>query len=238
MHFPAIPTDDEFIWPKAKQSGSIQDETYRHIIYLLSCGYFRPGEKISLRQLSSGLNVSETPVRNALNRLIAESALDVQPNRHVRIPALTMRQFEELTDLRVMLEVKIAVAAAEKISDYEINNLSEINNELLSAISQGKTHRCIALNQKFHLKFYETASQSLTFNIIFGLWLRAGTLMHALLSSDDVVWRTKHHLTLIKSLKDRDIRACETAIEKDITDTYFEAIKIPPHVCLTTKAGT
>ena len=227
LHFPAMPTDDEFIWPKAKQSGSIQDNTYRHIIYLLSCGYFRPGEKISLRQLSSGLKVSETPVRNALNRLIAESALDVQPNRHVRIPALTVQQFDELTDLRVTLEVRITEAAAEKITDGEINRLSNINDELLSAISQGKTHRCIALNQKFHLTFYETASQSLTFNIIFGLWLRAGPLMHALLSSDDVVWRTNHHLSLIESLKCRDVRACKTAIEEDITDTHLEAIKLP-----------
>ena len=129
MHFPAMPTDDEFIWPKAKQSGSIQDNTYRHIIYLLSCGYFRPGEKVSLRQLSSGLKVSETPVRNALNRLIAESALDVQPNRHVRIPALTMQQFDELTDLRVTLEVRITEAAAEKYqttrsASFQISTMS------------------------------------------------------------------------------------------------------------------
>lgn len=227
MQFPAIPQDDGFVWPKGKPDSSIQDNTYRHIIYLLSCGYFRPGEKISLRQLSAGLNVSETPVRNALNRLIAESALDVLPNRHVRIPALTMEQFNELTDLRVALEVRITEVAAGKISTNEIDSLSAINERLLAAIRDGRTQRCIELNQKFHLTFYETAGLSLTFNIVFGLWIRAGALMHALLRSDDIAWRTQHHHVLLKALKDRDIETCTTAIRDDIMDTHDEVIKLP-----------
>ncbi len=227
MQFPPLSTSDEFIWPKAKPTDSLQDKIYRHVVYLLSCGYFRPGEKISLRQLSSALDVSETPVRIAFNRLTAESALDVHPNQHVSIPALTREQFTELTELRVDLEVRITAIAAQRVSEAEIDELERINNELLEAIKDRKTQNCIELNRRFHLSLYETAQRPLTFSLIFGLWIRAGAFMHASLRSDGVVWRTKQHLDLVAALRARDVDMCKIAIRRDIQDTYDELIKIP-----------
>ncbi len=227
MQFPAIPEDDAFIWPKAKASESVQDRVYRHLAYLLMCGFFRPGETISLRQLSSALDVSETPVRNALNRLVAESALDVLPNRHVCIPTLTREQFDELTQLRTALETDITAHAFHRAKKSDIKDLEEINRSLLEAIRERRIQKCIALNQRFHLTLYELADRPLTFGLITSLWLRAGTFMYATLRSDDVKWRTHQHVALIKGLKNKDVDACVKAIANDIADTHAEITKLP-----------
>lgn len=220
MRFPRIPEDDDFIWPKAKENETVQDKVYRQLAYLLICGFFRLGETISLRQLSSELNVSETPVRNALNRLVAEAAMDVLPNRHVSIPALTRAQFDELMELRTQLETTITLYAYRLIERDDIERLEKINDDLLTAMAENKHHKSIEQNQKFHLTFYELANRPLTFASITNLWLRAGTFMSVALRSDGVKWRTQEHKNLINALKMKNSDACVESIAKDIDETY------------------
>ncbi len=233
MRFPPIPEDDDFIWPKAKENETIQDKVYRQLAYLLTCGFFRPGETISLRQLSSELNVSETPVRNALNRLIAEAAMDVLPNRHVSIPALSRSQFDELTELRTQLETSITMHAYRRVQRKDIENLEKINDELLNAMAEHKLHKCIEQNQKFHLTFYELAKRPLTFAYITNLWLRAGTFMSVALRSDGVQWRAEEHKSLINGLKLKNSDACVESITRDIDETYQEIIKLKNEMIFT-----
>ena len=226
MRFPPIPEDDDFIWPKAKGRETVQDKVYRQLAYLLICGFFRPGETISLRQLSSELDVSETPVRNALNRLVAEAAMDVLPNRHVSIPALSRAQFDELMELRTQLETNITMHAYRRVTREDIEKLEKINEELLKAMGEHKLHKCIEQNQKFHLTFYELAKRPLTFASITNLWLRAGTFMSVALRSDGVQWRAEEHINLINALKNKNSDACVDAIARDIDDTYQSIVKL------------
>ncbi len=227
MQFPSNPDDETSIWPKTIGGDALQDKVYRHVVYLLTCGYFRPGETLSLRQLSSALNVSETPVRNALNRLLAESALDVLPNRHVQVPLLSRAQFDEIMDLRKLIEPEIAMHSYRNATRTDIARLEEINNELLEAIAARKLHRCIAQNQLFHLTFYELANRPLTFSLIWQLWLRSGAFMFTTLLSDDITWRAEQHEALIRALKMKDMDACVRAIYDDISETYKAIIRLP-----------
>lgn len=227
MQFLTIPVDEAAVWPKSTSGDALQDKVYRHIIYLLTSGYFRPGETLSLRQLSSALNVSETPVRNALNRLLAENALDVLPNRHVMVPLLTRPRFDEIMDLRKLIEPEIAVHSYRRTTRADIARLEDINNRLLEAIASRKLHRCVALNQLFHLTFYELADRPLTFHMIWQMWLRSGAFMFTTLLSDDITWRAEQHGTLIEGLKMKDMDACVQAIHDDVSETYKAIIRLP-----------
>ncbi len=227
MQVPSTPDDETLIWPKTIGGDALQDKVYRHVVYLLTCGYFRPGETLSLRQLSSALNVSETPVRNALNRLLAENALDVLPNRHVRVPLLTRAQFDEIMDLRKLIEPDIAMHSYRNATRADIARLEDINTELLEAIGARKLHRCIALNQLFHLTFYELANRPLSFNLVWQLWLRSGAFMFTTLLSDDITWRAEQHESLIGGLKMKDMDACVRAIFDDISETQKAIVRLP-----------
>jgi DNA-binding GntR family transcriptional regulator len=227
MRVPELPDDAGLVWPAATPNETVQDRVYRHMSFLLVCGFFRPGETVSLRQLSAALGVSEMPVRNALNRLTAESVLDLLPNRHVCIPALTRPQFDELTRLRTLLETEITEAAFEKVTRDDITRLRDINTTLVEAINQRKIQRCVEFNQRFHLGFYALGRRPLTFSIITKLWLRAGAFMNLTLRSDHVTWRAHRHQALLDGLAERNLRVCIDAIREDIADTYAEIGKQP-----------
>src|SRR5262245_22722803 len=87
-------------------------------------GEFAPGDKLSLRTLADLLGVSMTPVREAVSRLVADHALEVAPNRAVRVPILNIAQFRELTKLRIDIEGAAAFRAASSRDDADIKTMS------------------------------------------------------------------------------------------------------------------
>ena len=72
---------------------TLGDSAYLHLRELLMSGRVGPGERLSLRNLAEALGVSMMPVREAVTRLVADRALEVTPNRAVRVPVLTVTQF-------------------------------------------------------------------------------------------------------------------------------------------------
>ena len=68
-------------------------------------GAFQPGDKLSLRSLAQEFGVSVQPVRHAVSGLIGDEALEVAPNRAVRVPIMTAAKFDELTAIRLAIEV-------------------------------------------------------------------------------------------------------------------------------------
>ncbi len=65
-----------------------REQVYREVRRALMGGSFEPGQKITVTSLAIALGVSAMPVREALRRLAAERALEMQPNRSVRVPRL------------------------------------------------------------------------------------------------------------------------------------------------------
>ena len=91
---------------------TLGDRAYAQLSELLISGRMAPGEKLSLRQTAEVLGVSIMPVREAVSRLVADGALEVTPNRAVRVGVMTAAQFRDLTQARVAIEGHTAALAA------------------------------------------------------------------------------------------------------------------------------
>lgn len=65
---------------------------------------FLPGQKIILREVSARYGISETPIKQALNRLIAEGIIESIPRRGVRVRKIKWDEIRELMDIRRMIE--------------------------------------------------------------------------------------------------------------------------------------
>src|ERR1700736_2935673 len=66
-------------------------------------GGFKPGEVVTLRALANRLAIGDTPVREAVKRLISEGAFEGLPNRSARVPLLDRREIQQILDLRSTL---------------------------------------------------------------------------------------------------------------------------------------
>jgi DNA-binding GntR family transcriptional regulator len=116
---------------------SLRRQVYDSLREALTAGRFIPGQKLTFRFVAGALGVSLTPVREALRRLVAEGAFEMQPSRSVRVPLMTRARILELRDIRIALEGLAAEKAAERASKQQIGRLRRIALEIATARSAG-----------------------------------------------------------------------------------------------------
>ena len=74
----------------------------------IQTGVYPPGTRLPERPMAAELGVSHIPVREALARLAEEGLVDREPRRGARVAALTARQLDEISSLRIVLEQFVA----------------------------------------------------------------------------------------------------------------------------------
>ncbi|MBL8590373.1 MAG: GntR family transcriptional regulator [Methylobacteriaceae bacterium] len=160
--------------------GTLSDRVYRHLADRLMSGRFAPGDKLSLRAVAEALGVSMMPVRAAVSRLSAESALDVSPKRAVLVPLMGAAQFRDLTRVRIAIEgaaVAFACDGADAAARREIAR-RERAFRLLSRSRRPDLAEAVEANQAFHFALYRAAGSPELLAIIERLWLRAGPVIN------------------------------------------------------------
>ena len=202
----------------------------------LLAGVYAPGDKLSLRSVATGLGVSMTPVREAVSRLVADSALEVAPNKAVRVPVLDVKKFRELTALRIEIEGLAAAWAAVARTDADIAAIAEAEAGFRSERSKARPRLAstIAINQKLHFGIYRAAKSPMLVEIIVGLWLKAGPILNL-----DMAKRStrvsngageRFHAAALDAIRHHDSDAARVAIVGDIqqaSDFIISLGKLP-----------
>jgi DNA-binding GntR family transcriptional regulator len=167
--------------------------------------------------LAASLGTSPMPVRAAVNRLIAEQALEMRPNRTVAVPILTHGQFLELTELRLILESRAATLAAPNINEALLETLTDLSERAAAAGKRKQLQTALRLNRDFHFTLYGAAESQMLQQMIEMLWLRAGPLLYLTLAEAPVRWNSQHHFEILNALRDQDLEEVARAIKADIS---------------------
>jgi len=83
---------------------NIRTQVYNVIKENICGGRYEPGQRLNEVELASSLNVSRSPVREALRRLAADGLVEEKPNRGVFVREFTPQNIQEIFDVRVLLE--------------------------------------------------------------------------------------------------------------------------------------
>lgn len=195
---------------------TLQEKVYQELRHSLMVGAFVPGQALSLRKLAASLNTSLMPVREAVNRLTAERAFEILPNRTIIVPSMGREKLAELMRWRKNLEGAAAEEACLKVSSHIIKQLEVLNKDLHQAVKKNELHLTLVKNQEFHFKIYEASGNNIVIPMIESLWLQAGPVIYFSLASPQIVWNGSHHLNAIEGLKDKNPAVVKAAIEDDI----------------------
>lgn len=89
---------------KSYQTQTLVEVAYKALKKDITERVLVPGEKIILREVNERYGISATPIKQALNRLIAEGLVESTPRKGVRVRAIKWEEIAELMDIRMMLE--------------------------------------------------------------------------------------------------------------------------------------
>jgi DNA-binding GntR family transcriptional regulator len=210
------PGGDGSVISGGRRKRTVQDLVYEELRRSLMTGVFTPGEKISLRRLTEQTGTSMMPVREAVNRLIAEHAFQVVPKRQVIVPPMTAEKFDEIVHWRVQLESAAVRAACRKVTPELISRLEEINKQIIEAVESDQKDALLPLNYEFHFTIYRAAQLEVLLPMIERLWLQAGPFTYYSTPSPRALWDVRHHRDLLDALQRGDERAAQEAVTRDI----------------------
>lgn len=111
-----------------RRGGSpIGNEVYEELLARIFSSEIGPGERITIDAIARELDVSQTPIREALHRLDADGVVVRIHLAGYRVaPKMTRQQFEDLVEIRLLLEPAAARRAAERASSDDLHELRAI----------------------------------------------------------------------------------------------------------------
>jgi GntR family transcriptional regulator, rspAB operon transcriptional repressor len=117
---------------------------------ILTCE-LRPGAQIFEGELATRYGTSKTPVREALNLLGQEGLVQVLPRRGYLVAPVTLRDVQEVFQLRLLLETAAAELAAEHITEEALRQLNALVAVRYTYRDRASYARFLRANRDFHI---------------------------------------------------------------------------------------
>lgn len=184
---------------------TIKEQVYNIIKTDILNGEIKPGEKLQEKDISKNLNVSRSPVREALKELAGEGLVENIPNKGTFVKKLEVKEVMDLFDLRVILEQYAMKKAVEEASTEDLNELDEIFDRLEESHHQGDLNKYIKIDTELHNMFFQLSGNLTMLNIVENITtllqpFRVMSLFDKKRFKDSLT----EHSNMIKALKERD----------------------------------
>ena len=142
---------------------SLRKEIFDYLSNQIESGVLIPGSLINVRQLTEKLNVSRTPLREALAQLEIQGLVSILPQRGVRINVLMYEDLLDLFEIIGALESQVVEKVFHEITGNEIKQMKHYNQTMTQAIVKGKNKTFHETNILFHRVFLDlSANRELT----------------------------------------------------------------------------
>ena len=132
-------------------------------------GTLKPGERLMEIQLAEELGVSRTPVREAIRKLELEGYVIMMPRRGTYVANLSIRDVNEVVEIRTSLDSLASGLAAERITDEELERLQRLLVAIGGYIEANDMEKIVETDTEFHDLLYQASRNSRLVGIIFNL---------------------------------------------------------------------
>jgi DNA-binding GntR family transcriptional regulator len=202
---------------------SLSDEVYDYLYGKIIAGKFSAGDWLRQEDISTQLGVSQTPVREAFDRLVASGLAERVPFRGVRVPKLEPKEIVDAFIMRLVLENLAARISAKVIQPENVQHLSEIVEQTANMLSLEDMSTLRQINKEFHSyivdiagspilsKLYEMATNSFPDWMLYEYMFRHPELLQNSLKREYL-----EHKAIVNALASRDSREASNQVTHHI----------------------
>jgi DNA-binding GntR family transcriptional regulator len=186
-------------------SQNLHEAIFQKLRSLLVEGIIPPGSKLNERELAERLNVSRTPIREAIRRLAADGLVELITNRGAIAIQLSKADVIHTFEVIAQLEAYSGELAAKNISDASLSELEALQYEMMASYAR----RDLSSYYKLNLRIHSLINQSANNPILSQLFSQVNARIEALRfrsNQDGLKWEkaVQEHQEMINALKARD----------------------------------
>lgn len=149
---------------------SLTSQVYRALVEAIAVGELAPGSLHSVGRLAERLQVSRSPVREALITLSEQGMVAFERNRGVRIQETTAHDLEEVFGLRLLLEVPATYRATTVMSERDVARLLEALGTPEEFVEAPSVRVRQELDVRFHRAILQAAGNARLAAVVDNLW--------------------------------------------------------------------
>lgn len=200
--------------PGQSAGGGLQGQgVHARLLDEIRAGILLPGARLTETEIAERMQISRTPVREAIRQLEADGLVSHMPRAGAVVRKLDYSEIMELYEMRVVLEGTAARLAARSASDVEIDELAAVNAEMAAA--KDDPAESFVLNQQFHRTLIDAARNRFL--------LRSVNAVHTtllILGPSTLRWPERveeavtEHQAIVDALRARDGEAAEAGMRK------------------------
>ena len=196
---------------------------------LLVEGAIAPGAKLNERELALQLNVSRTPLREAIKMLAAEGLVELLPNRGAVAVSLSEQDVRNTFEVMAGLEGMSGELAAQRITDEQLTEIQALHFEMMAAHARRDLSTYYRINAQIH-RAINTAANN---DVLTTTYSQVNARLQALRfrsNQDEAKWSraVAEHGQMIEALTQRDGAALKAVLVQHLhhkRDVVIEQIR-------------
>lgn len=203
----------------------VTDTIYELLRERIIAGGLEPGSKINVEEVARQLDVSRTPVHEALTVLATDGLVEVRPRRGTFVTEFELGDYAETLAIRRALEMLACETICDHVGDSDVDELEALIGEMQD-VARGDgdaaeaARRHDAMNLEFHLRLVHLSGNRRLAAMYEDLRAhlriaRAHVNAHDWLSRLDV--ETREHARIAAALAERDAEELKNALERHLT---------------------
>ena len=209
---------------------TIRELVYEEIKNHILSGYYRPGQRLIETNLAEELNVSRTPIRDALNRLEAEGLITSSPTRGLTVTKLSKDDIKDLYQARAVLEGLAAKLAALMATEEELRDFSNFIQKMELIYRKNKDAKnvkeIVTSNNQFHRIICQMSKNKVVFKMLADLENPITLVRSTSWVNDERKHETfLEHRSIAEAILGRDPEKAQKIAEQHIYNAWKSAEK-------------
>ena len=195
----------------------LNQKVYHALKKAIIRGDIKQNSKLVLTEIAKSLGVSNTPIREAVNKLASEGLVKIIPNKGIIVKEINIDDFREILQIRAFLDGLIIKIALQKITDKEIDETMEIIHEMEQCVKEDNRITYNDLDIKFHDIFLNIAGNN-TLKEIYNKLTEQGYRfrLRTLKITDRMNKSLKEHKEIAFNVKERNLDEAVRVSQKHI----------------------
>lgn len=206
---------------EAGDKQSLTAKVYEHIRNGILDGSYKDGDFLVETRLAEELQVSRTPIREALKQLELEGLAMSMPNRGVVVQAISQNDIDDMYNIRQILEGLAAYWAAQRRTKEQLEALSEKVDLMDFYTGRGGASQLSRLDNEFHELIYKACDSRMLSHILASLHqntrrARTSSLTIPSRPNDSL----KEHRAIFAAIEAGDPQAAKEAMENHVKNAH------------------
>jgi DNA-binding GntR family transcriptional regulator len=213
---------------RIQRTPHLTEQVYAALCQAITRGELAPGQLLIIDRLAADLGVSQTPVREALARLLQKGIVIEAPGGKLQVIPLTEGYVSETFLVRGALEGLAVELATPRLSIAQLEALDQMLQDSSTALAEDNDAAYIQSDGYLHRLIWDTSGNTMLHNELESLEIHIDFIRSYSQRRSGTHIRASHqeHLQILAALQRRDPLAARQAMEQHIRSTSARIVKL------------